>query len=279
MQSSSDGKSNPGKRIKGAPDYDDAGFWDAKFVTGQDIGEWLNTGEVLLDATISHIEQKDPLLFAQSRNSAETRSRSRILHLGPGISTLGARLCTAFVQRGWRADGIVNVDFSAEAVRLGRQVEEEKGDPAHVMGWVQADLCSWEQVLSTLSSLAPVDVIVDKSTSDAIATSVPRTFDFLADENSMSPIIKGIINRNKNKAPITLLPVELLGLHLASLTRKGAVWLVLSYSATRFDNFAYLHDHWNIASRMPLKAPAGQTVSAAAMVPEVFHWFYVLERK
>lgn len=88
-------------KIKGAPDYDDAAFWDKKFVTGQDVGEWLNPGDVLLDAAISHLEQSQDLA------GESQRIRPRVLHLGPGISALGSKLCDAFVQRGWRGDGIV----------------------------------------------------------------------------------------------------------------------------------------------------------------------------
>jgi hypothetical protein len=88
-------------KIKGAPDYDDAEFWDKKFVTGQDVGEWLNPGDALLDAAISHLEQ------SQDLSGESQRIRRRVLHLGPGISALGRKLCDAFVQRGWRGDSIV----------------------------------------------------------------------------------------------------------------------------------------------------------------------------
>jgi hypothetical protein len=88
-------------KIKGAPDYDDAAFWDKKFETGQDVGEWLNPGDALLNAAISHLEQ------SQRLSEKSQRIRPRVLHLGPGISALGSKLCDAFVQRGWRGDGIV----------------------------------------------------------------------------------------------------------------------------------------------------------------------------
>lgn len=88
-------------KIKGAPDYDDVEFWDKKFVTGQDVGEWLNPGDALLDAAISHLEQ------SQGLSEKSQTIRPRVLHLGPGISALGSKLCDAFVARGWRGDGIV----------------------------------------------------------------------------------------------------------------------------------------------------------------------------
>jgi hypothetical protein len=102
MTSSHNETQYPAKvKIKGAPDYDDAEFWDKKFVTGQDVGEWLNPGDALLDAAISHLDHSQGL----SRESQ--RVRRRVLHLGPGISALGSKLCDAFVQRGWRGDSIV----------------------------------------------------------------------------------------------------------------------------------------------------------------------------
>lgn len=179
-----------------------------------------------------------------------------------------------------------NVDFSAEAIRLGRKLEKQKDEPANVMHWVQADLCSWDQVSSSVSlPFAPVDVVLDKSTSDAIATSVSRTFHSSENRDAIdtplpavSPVVQEILDQTQEEQ-LTLAPVELLALHLAPITQKGAVWLALSYSDTRFDGLAHLLAYWSIISRTPLKAPSGQTASASAMVPEIFHWVYVLRRK
>lgn len=178
------------------------------------------------------------------------------------------------------------MDFSVEAVRLGRKLEEQKDEPANVMHWVQADLCSWDQVSSSLSSFASFDLVLDKSTSDAIATSAPRTFHSSARRHAIdstvpavSPTVQEILDQTDQKAQLTLAPVELLALHLASIMQKGAIWLTLSYSGTRFDGFAHLSAYWDIVSRTSLKAPSGQTASTSAMVPEVFHWVYVLRRK
>jgi hypothetical protein len=84
-------------QLKGAPDYDDPSFWDTKFATGQDVGEWLNPGEILLDAVISFLE----------RSATATQNRPRVLHLGPGISRLGTKVRDAFSERGWMGNGIV----------------------------------------------------------------------------------------------------------------------------------------------------------------------------
>lgn len=155
------------------------------------------------------------------------------------------------------------------------------------MHWIQADLCFWEDVAQRLLPFASFDVLLDKSTSDAIATSLPRTClrSSIEPENQIAicPALRELLQDSSNfkgsNESLTLLPVELLSLHLVPLTRKGAIWLVLSYSSTRFDGLPYLDKYWELVSRIPLKAPSGQASSAAAMVPDVFHWLYTLRRK
>lgn len=179
------------------------------------------------------------------------------------------------------------MDFSSEAVRLGRERENKKQNSDNAMHWIQADLCSWQDVSQRLLPFPPFDVLLDKSTSDAIATSVPRIFHhstiISADKDTFCPALRELLQDESNfKGPdesLTILPVELLSLHLVSLTRKGAIWLALSYSSTRFDSLPYLDKYWEVVSRTPLQAPSGQASSAAAMVPDVFHWLYTLRRK
>ena len=83
-------------KIKGAPDYDEAAYWDNKFATGKDIGEWLNSGDILIDAALS-----------ESDHRPDPDATPRVLHLGPGISTLGTRLYKVFRGRGWSGSYIV----------------------------------------------------------------------------------------------------------------------------------------------------------------------------
>ncbi|KAL3486042.1 hypothetical protein BJX62DRAFT_242371 [Aspergillus germanicus] len=249
---------------KGAPDYDDSSFWDTKFATGQDVGEWLNPGEILLDAAVSFLEQ----------SATATQNRPRVLHLGPGVSKLGIKVRDAFSERGWMGNGIVNVDFSSEAVRLGQEVEN-KQNPTQAMHWQRADLRSWTDV-SRLHTFAPFDVILDKSTSDAIATASPVSFTSESSRANICPTVQDIVCRN-GKA-VTISPVELLAMHLVPLTRKGSKWFVLSYSTMRFDNLSDLSVYWEIISRIPLEAPRGSTASGAH-TPPVYHWMYTLQRK
>lgn len=101
MASASSGRA-ANKKVKGAPDYDDPGFWDTRFATGQDVGEWLNSGETLIETVLSDLEKRQPI-----ESGSEEQRRPRVLHLGPGVSRLGSKLRDKFVERGWRGDGIV----------------------------------------------------------------------------------------------------------------------------------------------------------------------------
>jgi hypothetical protein len=141
------------------------------------------------------------------------------------------------------------------------------------MHWLRVDLRSWSDV-STLSEFAPFDVILDKSTSDALATSEDHHLS-RHDLLTSCPAVQKILLMNST---ITLRPVELVALQLSPLTKKGSTWIALSYSSIRFDGFHHLSDHWTLRARIPLKAPAGP-VATSTYVPEVFHWMYILERR
>lgn len=163
------------------------------------------------------------------------------------------------------------MDFSAEAVRLGQEAERNQ-HPSRAMQWIQTNLLSWTDV-DSLTPFVPFDVILDKSTSDAIATAEPQVSPPSPDL-TVCPTVREIVEQN---GVTELLPVEVLALHLVPLTRVGATWVVLSYSMSRFDNLRYIGRYWEVVSRAPLKAPTGG-VTPSAYTPEVFHWLYTLRR-
>lgn len=153
------------------------------------------------------------------------------------------------------------------------------------MHWLHADLCSWEDV-AQLSQFVktesgtrtvPFDVILDKSTSDAIATSSSREFSSPVPPNAC-PTVRQLVEKSES-GEATFFPVELVALHLALLTRKGTIWVALSYSSARFDGLPYLSDYWTVLSRTTVQAPSGQATSSSAYVPQIFHWVYILQRK
>jgi hypothetical protein len=95
------------KNVKGAPDYDDVAYWDTKFTTGQDVGEWLNEGDLLIDRAIAELETQHSSGIVSEDVTKGKRCTPRALHLGPGISALGSKLCEAFEGRGWKGCDIV----------------------------------------------------------------------------------------------------------------------------------------------------------------------------
>lgn len=166
-----------------------------------------------------------------------------------------------------------NVDFSTEAVRRGQEAEQHQA-PHKAMHWLRADLLSWDHV-STLTPFAPFDVILDKSTSDAIATCSDLKISSEDDLSGICPTVRALLS---SEPTITLSPVEALALHLVPLTQTNTTWIALSYSALRFDSLPFLAKYWSLRSRTPLQAPPGD-VSSSAHTPEVFHWIYILDRK
>lgn len=84
------------QKATGAPEYDNPEFWDDRFATGRDVGEWLNSGQALIDAVVSDLESR-PVPSGQPR----------VLHLGPGVSQLGLKLRDACAERHWKGNGIV----------------------------------------------------------------------------------------------------------------------------------------------------------------------------
>ena len=96
MVTPSNGRAYP--KVTKAPDYDDPVYWDVKFSTGRDVGEWLNSGNAMLDAVLAELDQRYP---------GTKGVVPRVLHLGPGISKLGTRLQEAFTSREWLGSGIL----------------------------------------------------------------------------------------------------------------------------------------------------------------------------
>lgn len=155
---------------------------------------------------------------------------------------------------------------------MGQEVEQDK-DISHAMRWIRINLRSWSDV-STLTLFVPFDVIVDKSTSDAICASEPQTFSPSSTDSSSCPTVREIV---ESDGEVELSPVETLAVHLVPLAQRGTTWVALSYSMFRFDNVQYIGRYRELVARTPLMAPSGE-VSESAHAPEIFHWLYVLRR-
>ncbi|PWN91624.1 hypothetical protein FA10DRAFT_265471 [Acaromyces ingoldii] len=244
------------RRTKGAPDYDRAEYWDAKYANEGTAAhahvEWLGSGAVMAAKLFAHLHA--------------CCSQRTVLHIGPGTSGLVERIEGEYGRRAWPIDCIVNVDFSIEAVCRG-QVQNTGSQ------WVQADLRDWTSVQTSLLPLVerhgPFDAIVDKSTSDSISTSGP------------CPSSCHLIDELEQQQGREMDPVDVLACHLAALTRPGARWFVQSYSSTRFDQeggkagsgTTRPPPHWTVLERQPIEAP-----HEGPGAPPVYHWLYTLER-
>lgn len=158
---------------------------------------------------------------------------------------------------------------------MGREAEEGK-DASSAMHWMHTDLRSWKDV-AHLANLAPFAAVMDKSTSDSIATAEPLSFARTnnGDEN-LCPTIRAMVEES-GATELSLSPVETLAMHLVPLTEIGTTWVALSYSKFRFDDMRVIGRYWIVISRTPLSAQAAE-VSSTAHTPEIFHWLYVLRR-
>ncbi|KAF2145788.1 uncharacterized protein K452DRAFT_284172 [Aplosporella prunicola CBS 121167] len=250
-------------------------YWDARFRANPTSFDWLLPASSL----------DGPLIDALNASPAPS---PRVLHVGCGTSVLSLHL-RAHVQDPRQ---VHNVDFSRVSVELGarweREVfegeglerEREEGAEAETeatggktpprMRWSTLDLLSLPAVLALLSqaqaqaqnpsasAAGAYDLIVDKSTCDAIAcgedipvalpypiqptstTHTPHTpapqspspTSSLFNSPSATPAPSTPTNPNPRTHPIH--PIHLLAVHLSLLTPPKARWIALSYSASRF---------------------------------------------
>ena len=218
-------------RAKMAPtDFSSQSYWEDRFTASQTPFEWL----LPLDDTVGILER----FIGHSADCTGVVSDAvphgpYILHIGCGTSDLSLRLrdfvsCPSHVH---------NVDYSEEAVKIGRRREEEyiiasrtsHSDPREDvdqrrMRWSTADLLSLPSVQSLTSDNGTLfDFIVDKSTSDAIACG-----------DNITILATWAGGDDDGPSPVSLPPVEVLALHLAAVTAAGGRWIVISYSGDRF---------------------------------------------
>ncbi|KAJ9634667.1 hypothetical protein H2204_006116 [Knufia peltigerae] len=284
-------------------DFSSQTYWENRFLARQTPFEWL----LGVDDTTGIL---DPFI----RDNVDPEKSAAILHIGCGTSDLSWRLrdyvsCPKQVH---------NVDFSVEAVNIGRRREEEllaarqgRGNSNEMpvepgqshMRWTAVDLLSMPRVRSLLDHDSKLyDVIVDKSTSDAVACGGYIT---------MLSIRKGSGvggDFGENSWPVSVHPVEVLALNLAAVTAVGCRWVSISYSGSRFwfvernegdpvkatairttgtvppqsDGSHYIAPYifWRLEKKEQIELPEPGFGGSADNVhrPQVYHWLYVLVR-
>ena len=63
---------------------------------------------MLIERAVAELETQYPFTVSSSNSVKEQRSaKPRALHLGPGISAVGSKLCEAFEKRGWKGSDII----------------------------------------------------------------------------------------------------------------------------------------------------------------------------
>ena len=298
------------------PTYGSREYWDQRFAKDSAPFDWLSAPDAL-----------DPFITDALRSTANPEPE--ILHIGCGSSLLSCHL-RAHVEI---PKQVHNVDYSEIAVDIGRQREvdllehesKEKSSAKHASGNITSEhseientavpvngstdaFMRWDSIdLLDLNRLLEVckpntySVIIDKSTSDSIAC---------ADDMDISlpyPLSCGPETRREHIPGQTssVYPVQLMAVHLALVTKPGARWISLSYSAERYyfldaaSSYSSVSAEqeqepdgalpdvrllWRVLGKYELEAPEMQASgrerdrASVAHSPKVCHWVHVLER-
>jgi hypothetical protein len=198
------------------PSFGDLEYWNKRF-TKEENFEWLADFTVL-----------EPCLKRAVAERSGSRERPQVLHIGCGSSALSMQLRDLVDS----PQQIHNVDYSEVVVEKNRQREHEllsaSKASTELCRWSTLDLLSMTQVLEFAKLGKGYDVIVDKSTSDAISCSedVFVELPYRISTNSSSRVSRPFKG--------TVYPLHVLAIHLAYLARPGSAWVILSYSADRF---------------------------------------------
>lgn len=268
---------------KPSPSFGSQEYWNTRFKSDKTPFEWLEGPNSL-----------DPPIIEALRLAKD--GLPQILHIGSGSSLLSSHLRTHATD----ANQIHNLDYSDIAIQLGRMSEKEIYDkpneknqnPVGLMRWDVVDLLDHNSLLKVCQPNAYA-VIVDKSTSDAIACSedVHLSLPYPVSANPYAPI--DLENRTSSE-PVH--PLNVLAVHLAIVAKPGAHWIALSYSDDRFpflsgplrdttldQSFPDPCSLWTLVDKRadeasepdtPAKNPNGAIVHKA----KVFNYLYILER-
>jgi hypothetical protein len=225
------------------------------------------------------------------------------LHIGAGTSRLSDKMTEVLTQsidssleRGERSGAlIVNTDFSEAVVERGRemqaQLENQLVTSVVRTRWERIDLLNKDDILDLLQAYggdngdqsAGFDVVIDKSTSDAISCALD--IDVKNDKLGSGPS-SGLLQTQ-------IAALDSLALYLAAVIKPRGVWIALSYSSDRFPLLCQARElgvrgdgsqdaldpltYWRVEQRKAVDAPSGQG-RVGVHAPPVQHWIYVLRR-
>lgn len=224
-------------------DYSSQSYWETRLAKERDAGyEWLVPTSAIL-----------PVIFTHGIND---NSYTRILHFGCGSSFLGRDLQRAFGSK----VAVTDADYAATGLQPESSAAVLAAKDREVC-LLQLDVLSLPQLVAS-SPAEGWDLLVDKSTADAISCGPPCR----PSEASLSGIEQEAI--------------ELLCENLAQVTRTAGRWVSISYSSERFDFLSTRnHSEWRVLHKLPVKLVPSTTVGSQGIVyqPETGVWVWVLE--
>lgn len=268
------------------PDYELQSYWRTRFV-GEHHFEWLGDGA---DTILPHL--RTYLLDPRTTARSSPLQPARLLHIGAGTSSLSERIRELYQDvYGSEVDerAIVHTDFAENLVARKQEKEASLAvdRPGRGMRWIYTDVMRWGELkaaLDTAGEQNAFDLVVDKSTSDAISCGEDVTCSSL--DPSLHPAINEYLAAHEGHTT-TLEPVEVLAVHLASLVRPGGLWVALTFSSNRFPFLSSplpldpaiprAGKYWEIEKVMTVDAPTGMEGTAHA--PLVQHHVFLLRRR
>ncbi|KAG9664718.1 hypothetical protein KCU95_g10439, partial [Aureobasidium melanogenum] len=248
--------------------FGDVEYWNKRF-TKEEQFDWLADFAVL-----------EPWLKKSIAERSGHDERPQILHIGCGSSALSIQL-RGLVKSPKR---IHNVDYSSVVIERNRQREIELLDSSDATfeptSWSTLDLLSASKILNFGASGERYDVIVDKSTSDAISCAEDVIIE-LPYQISNLPTTQ----LNHLRTTKTMFPLDILAHHLAYLANPGCQWIVLSYSSSRFsywddrvntEGLPHPLELWNIERHEKIEQPPDPHDTVHR--PPIMHHLYILRR-
>ncbi|KAH0222944.1 hypothetical protein KCU86_g422, partial [Aureobasidium melanogenum] len=248
--------------------FGDVEYWDNRF-TKEEQFDWLADFAVL-----------EPWLKKSIAERSGHDGRPQILHIGCGSSALSIQL-RGLVQS---PKQIHNVDYSSVVIERNRQRENRLLESSEATfeptSWSTLDLLSASQILNFGASETRYDVIIDKSTSDAISCAEDRTIELPYQISNLHTT-----QLNHSRTTKTMFPLDILAHHLAYLANPGCQWHVLSYSSSRFSHWddrvnteglPHPLELWRIERHERIEQPPDP--SDTVHRPPVMHHLYVLRR-
>jgi hypothetical protein len=248
--------------------FGDVEYWNNRF-TKEEQFDWLADFTVL-----------EPWLEKATAVRSGQNEKPQILHIGCGSSALSIQLRDLVES----PKQIHNVDYSSIVIERNRQREIELLDSSEATfeptSWSTLDLLSASQILDLAASGERYDIIIDKSTSDAISCGEDVMIE-LPYQTSNLPTTQ----LKHSRTTKTMFPLDLLAHHLAYLANPGCRWIVLSYSSSRFSHWddrdnteglSHPLELWDMERHEKIEQPSDP--KDAVHRPPVMHHLYILRR-